>query len=118
MLFGYPSVCCHLAVLLCLTCFFSVSLVSSLIFPLFSLVLHLSLPPYSVLPPSAELREGWYSNDRVAFLSLSCLLCLPLNCHLRLSLVYLQFSPLRHTVAFIFPLLSLSVLVCLLCVLS
>lgn len=45
-------------------------------FPLFALLLLL-------LPPSAELREGWYSNDRVAlFESLPSIPFLPLNCHL------------------------------------
>lgn len=53
------------------------------IFCFFSLCLLLSLLPCFILPPSAELREGWYSYDCVALLSLSWVFSLfPFNCHL------------------------------------
>lgn len=74
-----PSVCSHCRMCLCLTCCLLLSLLWYSPFAPVSLL----LPLRSVLPPSAELREGWYSNECVALLSISFL---PLNCHLCLCL--------------------------------
>ena len=65
-LFGSPSACCYLFMLLCLTCFLFCLLspfwLLSLLLSSLLLLLLLFLLLWSVLPPSAELREGWYIN--------------------------------------------------------